>query len=685
MVPMSVELFGTPANTRRQRLSKTSAAPLASFSPAPVAVGSVCQSPRLPNGRNITITEEIKERYEKYIDTWYGDDTRAEHAVKIEEELVMQGSCYGLNPNIVDGLRTQIYDLDAKALDALLESTDTLNSAVHSDLACIVSAIAYPGDLGNDAPRMRERIRQWFVALRQIGSPSVQGYAMASSFSTDTKLFVIKSPRNPRGDALVHEAAVGILALNKLRALVPNFMYVYGYTQCSPPVLEAKEPVIWCSSDSPAVSYLISENIRNAVTIGEFVVKPDVFDVDLLAVYLQVFNALNVAYKSYGYTHYDLHMGNIMVRKFPDPIAVPYYGTNPVKVPNGTSATPVGYIVSHYVPYIIDYGYSRVEVNGLSLGTIGLEFGGVDAFGAFPMHDVYKNLCFVAEALLRAYDFDAMDATAASKLAILQQLFSFFNETEALPVRCKRRLDDTKDFYVADSTYRPISYDQFLTWIHTVPGLDTPVITDLAEIRRIGTVVPALDNKIDMCRFYSSVEGKSPPVNALEYCETVNAIRVSNVLTDEQKTSELAKLNSIFDAEQNYLDTVAEFQDVLTQMSDLIRTTTIPSVTGLSVTQLTNPSYMANYRNKMLIVLHAKDLASQAGSSLRSYYCALTEQGKDGAYSAELADFSDVIQINERGIFQDKLTLIDNEDYVRRLNIKEKFWSTEHPNLLLAF
>jgi hypothetical protein len=660
-----------------------------SIDPSPLA-GPVCTSPKLPDATNVRIPPTYQYLIDLMANTSQPLGNREEAQIVVEESLVSQASCSGLNPNIVDRLRTHIYDLDARVLDGLFESTDTLNSSIHSDLACIVSAVVHPQTLGTGAPLARERIRQWFVSLRQIGKPSVEGYALATSFSSDTSLFVMKSPRKPEGDQLVHEAAIGILALNKLRAWVPNFMYVYGYARCSPPVLENKEPVTWCSSDTPAVSYLISENIRNAVTIGDFITEPQVTIADILGVYLQVFNALNVASKAHGYTHYDLHGGNIMIRKFPTPIAVPYYATNSV------AEGPVGYVVSQYVPYIIDYGYNRIAVDGVSLGKLGLERAGINPALSFPMYDVYKNICFVAENLLRAYSGVALDNAGTVKLSVLQALVSFFG-TEPITDRVMRRLADLSDYYGVDSAYSAVTLDQYLAWIHS-GGIELPLFTE-ADARAMGAIIPELNKPVDVCRFYDSIDGHTPPANALEYCETVNAIRAATTLSEPEKQNALDHINSLFDAEQNYLDTAPAFSTSVEEFFDWADNNQMgPTDTNIVMDfaqhrptphDLMNSDFIKTYRDRLLLVLRLKEISSLNAATLQSYRCALTEQGviDTRLYAEELDESENLVIVGESIIDAQRQILNTNVEYVSSLGLNvdpNNFWGAEHANLVLA-
>lgn len=68
-----------------------------------------------------------------------------------------------------------------------------------------MDAIIYDGKLpGTLAPSQRERIRNWFPPIKQIGQEYIEGYTLKTSFTTTTNMFVMKAPRNPKNDELVH-------------------------------------------------------------------------------------------------------------------------------------------------------------------------------------------------------------------------------------------------------------------------------------------------------------------------------------------------------------------------------------------------------------------------------------------------------------------------------------------------
>ena len=614
--------------------------------------------------------------------------TQAQH--RVEAIMVENTRCLNANPEIVDGVRLRIFDLDTEELSELTGSPQSLISDIHADIACAVDSIIYPGSQGGVSPIMRERIRNWFTYLKQIGDTSAEGYALLSSFTDDTELFVMKSPRKLDSDDLIHEAFIGFLGLNYLRKIVPNFMYVYGYAQCSPPVLDNKQPITWCSSSEPAVSYLISENIRNSRTIKEFVADPDVTVDDLLNVLWQVWNALNVAYKTYGYTHYDLHYGNILVRDFGRPIAVPYYGIGE----NGNAA--VGWLVSRYVAYIIDYGYSRIEVDGVGFGKIGLESAGINPNEAFPMFDTYKQIGFQAEAILRATNFNPT-GTNREKLDLLQRLYDFFGEG-SIVARVRTRLKG-QDWYNANIKFANITHNQYMQWVidqGLTPGLFS---TDQAKIR--DSIIPVLDEPIDMCRFFEMVSGSNPPDSPLEYCEAVKSIENSKQLEPQQKQESLAWLRENYSAVDNYLVSASDYSLAVAQITQDINDLLIPGqrnvLPDFEALQFTPQNAaiegdVADYRYRILMLLSMKERNTQAISYYRSVTCMLQDQGQYQTYASDIeANMTVAVQQynyigSQRDILKSNLKYMDAILRYVQTNNKGiiQFWNEEHRAFALA-
>ena len=139
--------------------------------------------------------------------------------------------------------------------------------------------------------------------------------------------FVIKTSLTRQGDReTVNEAAVGLLALNALRAQVPQFMYIYGSYHCSPPRMEYDELRMCAVVGEPSVPYNMVETIsfsdtfKGVRTLNRWIrenARSPSFGQDLAEILIQTLLALAVAQQlPGGFSHNDLHAGNVLVREF---------------------------------------------------------------------------------------------------------------------------------------------------------------------------------------------------------------------------------------------------------------------------------------------------------------------------------------------------------------------------------
>ncbi len=89
-----------------------------------------------------------------------------------------------------------------------------------------------------------------------LGEPTIAEVYRASNYP-----FIFKTSVN-KSDTIVHEAFVGLYVTNNFRKFVPNFAYVLGYFECSPPILDENANVVsWCTKKSKT-PYVIYENVK---------------------------------------------------------------------------------------------------------------------------------------------------------------------------------------------------------------------------------------------------------------------------------------------------------------------------------------------------------------------------------------------------------------------------------------
>jgi hypothetical protein len=188
-------------------------------------------------------------------------------------------------------------------------------------------------------------VKDYFKPIEKFGRQSANGTAYKVGWKGDKDwicvLKVAQGVAKQQAD-LFHELAVG-LALNSLREKVPNFMYVWGGFYC----------------DSPKMSLdCISTTPQKITTLALFEMVPGkellelyekLTSKQILEIIIQVCIALLSAQNKYKFVHYDLHGGNVIIRSHVKQIKV--------RVKTHEFSTS-------FVPQIIDYGMSSMQVDG---------------------------------------------------------------------------------------------------------------------------------------------------------------------------------------------------------------------------------------------------------------------------------------------------------------------------------
>lgn len=248
------------------------------------------------------------------------------------------------------------------------------------------------------------KTRQFLEGLTQIGSESAFGYATKSGVKSVTgaagpdDLFVVKSPRiiNPKANSdQMHEYFVGVFGTNNLRDKIPNFAYVIGFFECSPPYIDnattvdpsanpkERKALTFCQNNSPdnLVNYLMYENIKNAKSVKDFI-KDGCSAVQFANILTQIVLSLDLANRELDFSHYDLHWDNVLVKKLAEPIYIPY-------VVEGKTY----YLLTDEVATIIDFGQSHIKYNGEDFG-FNVAEGGIMPNRSYAMNDIYKFIMF---------------------------------------------------------------------------------------------------------------------------------------------------------------------------------------------------------------------------------------------------------------------------------------------------
>lgn len=240
-----------------------------------------------------------------------------------------------------------------------------------------------------------KKLKNYFV----VGSGEY-GHAISTNVSDDLKI-ILKISKKDSDPGYIHEYIVGNVFLNDVRDYfsVPNFSYVYGIFKCNNTVVENNKLINLCGIpiNNTLDNSMIDNFDENVNIIYEYVgnVNYDRYIQNcglknIIYSYIQILNALCIAYKDCSFIHYDLHTENVICRTIvKSKYCVKSYRNNE-------------YIVceDNIIPTIIDYGFCHVRYEEKHLGIL----NGPIKFGTYqnktpPLYDSYKLLMFMLNTL----------------------------------------------------------------------------------------------------------------------------------------------------------------------------------------------------------------------------------------------------------------------------------------------
>lgn len=326
--------------------------------------------------------------------------------------------------NYISGFQLEAGKIDVAAIHRV--SVDELyNPRALKALGCTVDSYFYTVP-GNIAFSTEERIREWVTNLKQIGAESAFGIALSADVKDVSNprrdidnVFVIKTVRDRTEDDLFHEYFIGYF-LNELREIIPNFVKTFAQFKCPPVALDKNRKVVsLCDRNATGgrsgkfddVNFLVIENLAPSITLYKYLETATIEQ--FAQMFFQVIWALREAQRLFQFAHNDLHAENVLVRRLADKeFYIPY-----------TIEGQEYLLLTDGVATIIDFGRSRITVEGKDYGADGLELYGIFNKDRSPFADVYRFLLFCS----------AVSYNSNKKLLPLcGQLYWFFNSTESI-------------------------------------------------------------------------------------------------------------------------------------------------------------------------------------------------------------------------------------------------------------
>lgn len=469
---------------------------------------------------------------------------------KLQKSILDDFRCGNLNQELAAEFASILYEIDDIALDRILTTCQTMNVNIHANIACVIDAIL--NSSGDQTNIISRHIRDWFINPYIIGSVSTFGYAMSTSLSPNSSLFVVKTARKEGGADMLHEACIGTI-LNSLRRFTPIFPYTYAVSNCSKPISHEGQKFIsnWCNPNSKrTVDYLFMENVKNSMTLNEFIVnivlnKIELNILEILNIFLILFDGLHTANLQYGFVHHDLHADNILIRTYDEPVIIS------ITLPSGDPL----FIRSHYIPYVIDFGMSAITYNKI-------KFTYYDDYP--PTFDSYKLLGFCGENTLRVPTSNLKQQETQKVLfTIFSDMFKIFKQDLAervnLAMTNYKPEEKIQDLYNCDNQFGDQDHETMITNIIKIYRRYGGGFESLTSLKSTGGILAPLDVELTNCNFIA----KYANGQHLTY-EAYNVAR--DLLLKEHSDFEsqqlIDALNSKFDADKLANDMVFLIDDI---------------------------------------------------------------------------------------------------------------------------
>ena len=573
----------------------------------PISGRQIVSAPQ-PAGQSLVTTDEVLNDQRKaqsmVAQTDYKQIEQAQQQQKArEEEFFATAPTCSVQKLSTD--RYHLGNMQPQEVKSLLQNR-FYDPAVMKSVMCATESIVYtsPTDLGGvDA---NERVRHWLDNLKRVGAESEEGVALKADLAQAENVFIVKAPKNPENTELIHEAFIGMYGLNKLRKDVPNFAYIMGAFKCSPPIVDpdTKDVVAWCNNTQNVVNYVIYENIFPGQDLDSYVSKGCTFD-QWLGYYLQILYALKLGHEKVGFTHYDLHDQNVILRDL---------GGQIVAIPYITEEGRTQYLLTDKVATMIDYGMSRIEVGNESFGVYDRTPYSIFPDRAFPIYDAYKLLGFSMHTMTKNKQDECFENAAI--------IMKFFNTTEtAIDITEKQR--NTLYYLPYNQKTASSTIDDLLSYIRQNFNLDELLVDTVpADVQILGCEGQTV------CLTERGVEAEAGISGPLRARTVFDFYDIMTRLKAENRTDDINKVAQSFNYQIAMQEAVEKYNGLLEELTTKdSRLGSISSIEQLPVQNLAEPDTLKKYKDFISKIADIFDTIQQLFSSQAAIQYAATAYG----------------------------------------------------------
>lgn len=210
---------------------------------------------------------------------------------------------------------------------------------------------------------------------------------VVSKWCNVNNCYAVKKVDKEFNTRVIGEYFVGTI-INNMRFYCPNFLGTYAYLEY--PTLKK--------------NYIFYELVENSIVFEDFILYKKPTEKEVEQVLAQVFLSLQKALELYKFNHNDLHINNILIKKYNEPQQLLYTIGNYTYV-----------VESKYVPIIIDYGRTTIEYNGR-------RFCGEEGIRYSPV--VCVDMIILADTLV--------NFTSGENYKIIKKMYAYFKPLKNL-------------------------------------------------------------------------------------------------------------------------------------------------------------------------------------------------------------------------------------------------------------